>query len=132
MPVLLWLVALGQAMIAVLNLFLARLLHWEEAVGRMPQLVREVFHVHTWYISLTLAIFATLTWRFAPELRVLPLGHWLAGAIAIFWGLRVLIQLGYYSGEHWRGQPSRLAVHVILLFVYGGFTLVYAAAAAGF
>ncbi len=129
LPLLLCLAALGQAMIAVINLALVRLLHWEDDLARMPLLVREVFHVHKWFISLTLAIFAVLTWRFAADLPVLPLGRWLAAAIATFWGFRTVLQVAYYSPEHRRGQPARLLVHVILLLVYGGFTLVYAAAA---
>lgn len=131
LPWLLCLAAVGQGMIAIINLRLAQLLHWEDELARMPLLVRQVFHVHKYFISLTLAIFAVLTWRFAGELTVLPLGRWLAGAIAIFWGIRTVLQVGYYSPEHWRGQPSRLLVHVILLLVYGGFALVYGAAARG-
>ena len=131
LPLLLVLVALGQAMIAVINLFLVRLLHWDEALRQMPLLVREVFHVHKWFISATLAIFAVLTWRFAPELVSGELGRWLAGSIAAFWGLRTVLQIAYYSSEHWRGQPARFAVHLILLAVYGGFTAVYGLAASG-
>ena len=127
---LLW-VAVGQAMIATLNFFLPRIMHWEEPIARMPLLVRQVFIIHAWFISITLAIFATLTWRFPAELRAEPLGHWLAAAIAIFWGIRTVMQVAYYSREHWRGQPTRIAAHVVLLFVYVGFTAVYAAAASG-
>lgn len=127
---LLW-VAVGQAMIATLNFFLPRIMHWEEAVARMPLLVRQVFVIHAWFISITLAIFAVLTWRFPAELRTQPLGNWLAAAVAIFWGIRTVMQVAYYSPEHWRGQPTRIAAHGVLLFVYGGFTAVYSAAALG-
>jgi hypothetical protein len=131
LPILLALAALGQGMIAVLNLFLARLLHWEEALTQMPLLLREVFHVHKWFISATLAIFAVLTWRFAPELVSSELGRWLAGSIAAFWGFRTVLQVAYYSSTHWRGQPARFTAHLVLLAVYGGFTLVYGLAALG-
>ena len=131
LPPLLCLAAIGQALIAILNLYLVRLLHWEEPVARMPLLVREVFHVHAWFISITLTIFAVLTWRFAGDLSSLALGRWLAGGIALFWGLRAILQVTYYSSEHWRGHPGPTAVHITLLIVYGGFTLVYGMAAAG-
>jgi hypothetical protein len=127
---LLW-VAVGQAMIALLNFALPRIMHWERAIAAMPLLVRQVFEIHAWFISLTLAIFAVLTWRFPAELRTQPLGQWLAAGIAIFWGIRTVMQVAFYSAEHWRGQAARIAAHVILLFVYGGFTAVYAAAAFG-
>ena len=42
-----------QLAIALLNLFLARLLNWKEEMARMPLLLREVFQVHAWFISIT-------------------------------------------------------------------------------
>ena len=123
--------AVGQGLIALINLFLVRLLHWERDVERMPLLVRQVFHVHGWFISVILVTFATLTWRFADDFAIgcNPLAAWLAGCIAAFWGLRTVMQVAYYSREHWRGQPVRILIHVILLLVYGGFTATYALAA---
>ena len=62
----LWWAATGQAAVALLNLNLTRILGWKTEVSRMSPLVREVFQIHTWFISLTLMIFAILTWRFGP------------------------------------------------------------------
>lgn len=121
--------ALGQFAIALLNLNLVRIMNWKPDLDRMSVLVREVFHVHAWFISITLALFSVLTIRFASEIPVTEMGRWLAAGIAFFWGIRTVIQVAYYSGSHWRGQPARLAVHLVLLAVYGGFTLVYAIAA---
>ena len=64
----LYIAAAAQLAVAVLNLFLVRIMKWEESVARMPQLVREVFHVHAWFITITLAIFGVVTIRFAGEL----------------------------------------------------------------
>ena len=64
----LYIAAAAQLSVAVLNLFLVRIMKWEEEVARMPQLVREVFHVHAWFITITLAIFGVVTIRFAEEL----------------------------------------------------------------
>jgi hypothetical protein len=49
--------AAAQPGIARLNLFLVRLLGWKENLDRLPLLIREVFHVHAWFISVTLAAF---------------------------------------------------------------------------
>ncbi|SPE52601.1 conserved membrane hypothetical protein [Verrucomicrobia bacterium] len=116
-----------QLAIAVLNLFLVPLLKWKEDLARVPLLLREVFQVHAWFISVTLAIFGVLTWRFAADIagRVAPLDRWLAAGIGLFWGLRTVLQVGYYSSTHWRGKPGRTLVHVALLFLYGGLAAVY-------
>src|SRR4051794_33145822 len=71
--------AAAQIAVAVLNLFLVRLMKWEADLDHMPLLVREVFRVHAWFISVTLAIFGAVTWRFADEIAHggNPIGQWL-------------------------------------------------------
>ena len=119
--------AFGQLCIALLNLRLIRILGWKEELARVPLLMREVFHVHAWFISITLLIFAALTSRFAREIALgdQPVYRWLACCIGGFWAIRALIQVTYYSSSHWRGIGSRTAAHFILLIVYSGFAAVY-------
>src|SRR6516225_1686794 len=117
--------------VAILNLFLVRLMKWREELSRVPLLLREVFQVHAWFISVTLAIFAVLTWRFAPELASASssLSQWLAAGIGVFWAIRTVLQVSYYSSSHWRGNPNRFIIHIILLLLYGGMALLYLGAA---
>jgi hypothetical protein len=122
-----------QLAIAMLNLFLIPLLKWKEELSRVPMLLREVFQVHLWFISITLTIFGVITCRFANELAMgnNPLGHWLAAAIGFFWMIRTILQVTYYSSSHWRGQFGRTVVHVACLLIYGGFASVYLSTALG-
>jgi len=131
---LLLLAATLQLGIAILNLFLVPLLKWQTEIARMPLLVREVFHVHAWFISVTLAIFATLTFRFSSEMElgVNPIAAWLAGAVGIFWAIRAILQVVWYSSSHWRGQLNRTLIHIALLVIYGGFAVIYLIAARRF
>jgi len=123
--------AIGQFLIAVLDLALIPIMRWQEDIARIPLLIRQVFHVHCWFIAVTLVIFAALTYRFAAEMTsgVEPVYRWIAASIGSFWAIRVGLQLGYYSSSHWRGIPSRTAVHVILLIIYPMFAIVYLTAA---
>jgi hypothetical protein len=116
-----------QLGVAILNLFLVPLLKWKEELARAPLLLREVFQVHAWFISVTLAIFGALTWRFAAEitLHTNPIGQWLAAGIGAFWVIRTILQVAYYSSGHWRGQLGRTVIHITLLFLYGGMAAVY-------
>ena len=124
---LLYLAATLQLGIAVLNLFLVQLLKWEEDLKRVPLLMREVFHVHAWFISITLAIFGVMTLRFAPEIAggTNPVCRWLAAGIGTFWAVRTVLQVSYYSSSHWRGKFGRTVIHVLLLIIYGGFAALY-------
>jgi hypothetical protein len=125
--------AVVQLGVAVLNLFLIRIMNWGPDLARAPLLIREVFRIHVHFISITLAIFGVLTWRFAHELATAtsPLGVWLALGIAIFWGARSIMQWLHYSAEHWRGDATRTAIHWALFLGYGAISVTYAVAAAG-
>jgi hypothetical protein len=122
-----------QVGVALLNLFLVPLLKWKEELARAPLLLREVFQVHAWFISVTLVIFGTLTWRFAGEIasHTNAIGGWLAAGIGIFWAIRTVLQVAYYSSSHWRGQFGRTVIHIVLLFIYGGMAAIYLWAAFG-
>ena len=124
--------AAAQLIVSVVNLWLVRLLGWRVQLERLPLLMREVFRVHTWFISVTLTIFAVMTWRFASEMATGANAAcvWLAALVAVFWGFRTVLQMAYYSASHWRGKLGRTAIHVTLLVVYGGMALVYGLAAA--
>jgi hypothetical protein len=128
---LLYIAAAAQLGIAILNLFIVRLLDWRPELDRMPLLLRQVFTVHAWFISLTLAIFAVITLRFAPEMAAgsAEVFRWFGACVGLFWGFRAILQVGYYSSSHWRGQPARLRAHVTLLILYGGFAAAYLCAA---
>jgi hypothetical protein len=120
-----------QIGIAILNLFLVRLLGWRADLQRVPLLLKEVFQVHAWFISVTLLIFGTITWRFAGVLAANsdPIGRWLAAGVGGFWALRAVLQVVYYSSSHWRRNPHRTMAHILLLAIYGGFATTYFAAA---
>ncbi len=118
--------AVGQLIIAVINLRLIKLLGWEDDLANMSLLVREVFHVHKWFISIIMVIFAVLTLRFPGDLAGgSELGRWLAGAIGAFWGIRTWMQWGFYSACHRHESRGKLAVHWTLTICYGGAALAY-------
>ena len=127
----LYVVAIAQLAVAIVNLFLVRLLGWRADLERMPLLIREVFVVHAWFISATLAIFGAVTMRFAPEFAAASheVFRWLATGIGAFWALRTVLQITYYSSTHWKGRTDRTIIHIVLLLTYGGLAATYLIAA---
>ena len=124
------LAALAQFGITLLNFSLVPLLGWKADLARLPLLVGEVFQVHLLFISITVALFALLTWRFAHQMAIStdPLAAWLATGIGLFWATRSVMQWTHYSAEHWRGNATRTALHWLLFFGYGALGAVYLAA----
>ncbi len=123
--------AIAQFGIALLNFSLVRIMKWKPDLDRLPLLIREVFQVHLIFISVTVATFAVLTWRFAREMATgtSPIAVWLAAAIGIFWGIRAVMQWTFYSRSHWQGDAARTLMHWLLFLGYGALALVYLGAA---
>jgi hypothetical protein len=123
--------ALAQFAVAILNLFLIRIMKWKPDLERAPLLIREVFRIHVVFISITLSTFGTLTWRFAYEIARAssPLAIWLAVAIGLFWLIRSALQWLHYSASHWHGNSLRTLIHWTLFLGYGAMAFVYFAAA---
>jgi hypothetical protein len=123
--------AIAQFAVAILNLFLIRIMKWKPDLERAPLLVREVFYIHVIFISITLSIFGLLTWRFVHEIAgaANPLAIWLATAIGMFWIVRSVTQWLHYSSSHWRGKTARTLIHWTLFLGYGAMAVVYLAAA---
>ena len=123
--------ALAQLAVALLNLFLIRIMKWKPDLDRAPLLIREVFRIHVVFISITLSIFAVLSWRFADEIASAtnPLATWLAVAIGLFWLVRSAMQWTHYSASHWRGNTGHTLIHWTLFLCYGAMAVVYLAAA---
>ena len=131
LELLLRLAALAQLGVVLLNLFLVRLMNWRPDLDAMSLLIREVFQIHIYFISITLAIFGVLTWRFAGDIATAahPLCVWLAIGIGIFWAIRSVMQWSHYSTVHWRGDRVRTLIHWMFFLGYGGFAAVYFTAA---
>ncbi len=123
--------AVGQLALVPLNFALPRLLNWKPELGRLSLLVREIFEIHALFITLTVGIWSVLSWRFAERWVTAPdeLSRWLCGALALFWGLRGVMQWTHYSAAHWRGRAGRTVAHWMLFLVYGLWAAIYACAA---
>ena len=126
---LLWAAGALQLVIIAANFVLPKKLQCRENLARVSPMIREVFIIHWVYIVLVLGIFTSLSFWFAPELAgASRLGRYLSAVIAVFWLLRVPIQLFFYDPDI-RKQNRVGDVVFLLAFSYLGF--VFAVAALG-
>ena len=121
-----WIQVAGAVQLAIglANLPLASRLQYRKNLAGASEIVRQVFYVHAAYIVLVVLGFAALSLLFPTELvSGRPLGRFLSTFLAIFWLLRVPIQLFYYPVEIRR--QNRLAdviftvAFVFLALVFG-------------
>jgi hypothetical protein len=126
-----WLWAAGtvQLVIIAANVVLPKKLSCRDNLSRVSPMIRAVFVVHWVYILLILGIFTSLSFWFAPELAgASRLGRYLSAVIAVFWLLRVPIQLFFYDREI-RKQNRFGDIIFLLAFSYLG--VVFSIAALG-
>jgi hypothetical protein len=96
----LWAAGVVQLIIIAGNFVLPKKLSCRDNLARVSPMIRGVFIVHWVYIVLVLGIFTSLSFWFAPELAgASRLGRFLSAVIAVFWLLRVPIQLFFYDPE---------------------------------
>ena len=102
-----WAAGVVQLCIAIANLFAPRKLQYRENLAKVSTIVGQIFRVYSVYITLMVVLLAVLSFFFAPELAGgSKLGRFLCAFIAVFWTLRVFIQLFYYDPEVKRRNPG--------------------------
>jgi hypothetical protein len=129
LPLSAWIQVAGAVQLAIglANLPLASRLQYRKNLAGASAIVREVFYVHAAYIVLVVLGFAALALFFPDELvSGRPLGRFLSAFLAIFWLLRVPIQLFYYPIEIRR--QNRLA-DVIFTVAFAFLAVVFGLAA---
>lgn len=125
----LWAGGVLQLVIIAANFVLPKKLQCRENLSRVSPMIRRVFVVHWIYIVLVLGIFTSLSFWLTPELAgASRLGRYLSAAIALFWLLRVPIQLFFYDPEIRR--QNRLG-DVIFLLAFSYLGVVFGIAALG-
>ena len=129
LPLLAWIQIAGAVQLAIglANLPLASRLQYRKNLAGASEIVRQVFYVHAAYIVLVVLGFAALSLLFPDELvSGRPLGRFLSTFLAVFWLLRVPIQLFYYPSEIRR--QNRLA-DVIFTVAFAFLAVVFGLAA---
>ena len=95
-----WVAGGFQLAIAAANLEVARKLDYRSNLARLTPMVSQIFLVHAVYIVLVILWFGALCLLFAARLvSGDPLGRFLTGGLAAFWGLRAIIQLTVYDRQ---------------------------------
>jgi hypothetical protein len=115
--------------LVVVGVFLPAKLRFRENLEKVSPIIRQLFLVHSVYISTLLLVLGLLCFFFAPELAGgSRLGTFLSGYMAIFWAIRVLIQLFYYDPVLKREHP---VANVAFLAAFAYLSGVFAAAVLG-
>ena len=106
--------------LALLHVVFPRYFKWNEELKGVSLVTRQILHVHTFFIALTVFLMGLLCVTSARALTTTPLGRRIALGLFIFWFCRLILQFFGYSSKLWKGKPFETFVHIMfsLLWIY--------------
>jgi hypothetical protein len=111
--------------LSLLHAVFPRRFNWKDELAGLSLLSRQIMYVHTLFIALIVMLMGLLCLLSAGDLVNTALGRRVALGLAIFWGVRLLIQFFGYSSELWRGKGLETAIHVLFSIMWIYFTVVF-------
>lgn len=132
LPVLLRLAGAGLILLALLHIPIGRHLRWREDTARLTPVNAAVFHVHTFFICLVLAMMG-LPALLDPQVFIEKsrAGAWMAWSFAAFWSVRLYFQWFVYEPGFWRGKRRETLVHWVFSCIWLSLALLFGACALG-
>ena len=120
---------LAQASILVASVQVPSALRWREELRPLPRLHRQMHWVYSGYVVLSIVAFAAISLVNARELAAGgALARGVCAYIAVFWGVRVVLQGVFDVTEHLTAWWLK-AGYALLTVLFATFTLLYAWAA---
>jgi hypothetical protein len=121
----------GQLSILIASAMVPYRLQWRTALSSLPPLHRQMYWVYGGYVVMSIIAFALLSIANARELAGgSGLARGVCGYVAIFWGVRVLLQGVFDVKEHLTAWWLHAGYHSLTL-LFATLTIVYAWAAIG-
>jgi hypothetical protein len=117
------------ACLAFMNLFVPRYFRWREDMAGLSLVNRQIFQVHGFFIIVILVLFSALLLTCSDALvDGTRLSRAVLVGLTVFWGLRLLMQWGFYSWDLWRGNRFNTAMHFLFSAAWLYMTTTFASA----
>lgn len=117
----------GLLLLGALHGFFPRMFAWKDDLRGVSLLNRQIFGVHTMFIGVTVMFFGILSFLTAGMLH--DGGVLLAvlfGGFALFWLLRLYVQLFVFDRSLWRGRGRHTALHGLFVLLWSYLVFLYA------
>lgn len=98
--------ALGNLAFMVFHLSFWRLFGWRQELAKLHWTNRAIMQVLNLRLTYVFGLFAFLQLAFPNEILTTSLGRTLQGGIALFWAMRAVEQIVFFSLRH----PASLAI----------------------
>jgi hypothetical protein len=115
--------------VAALGVAVHRHFGWGDEIQRLTLLTRQVFLIHSAFVTLVLAMLGAMLLTVAPALlEPGPLPRAVLIGLIVMWTARLLAQWFFYDPSLWRGDRFRTFMHVLFSVLYAYFVATFALA----
>jgi hypothetical protein len=111
--------------LALLHVVFPHYFRWKEETASLSLLTRQILYVHTFFIAMTVFLMGLLCLTCAADLMHTPLGQPICLGLAVFWGMRLVIQFFGYSSKLWRGKAFETFTHIAFTLFWGWLTALF-------
>jgi hypothetical protein len=111
--------------LALLHGIFPRYFKWKEELSGVSLVTRQILHVHTFFIALTVLLMGLLCLLGANDLVHTGLGRRIALGLFVFWFIRLLIQFIGYSSELWKGKRLETFAHIAFSVLWSYLSVVF-------
>ena len=119
----------AQLCVLIASALVPSRLGWRRELAKLSRLHRQMYWVYAAYVVLSIVAFGLISLFNAREMASgSGLARWLCGYIAVFWGVRLVLQGILDVKEHLTARWLRLGYHA-LTGLFAAFTAIYGCAA---
>jgi hypothetical protein len=111
--------------LALLHAVFPRYFKWREELQGVSLVTRQILHIHTFFIALTVFLTGLLCVTSARELATTPFGRRIALGLFAFWFCRLIIQFFGYSSRLWKGKALETSVHIVFALLWAYLSAVF-------
>ena len=131
-PTLIVLAGIGQLLLSVASLAIPRVLNWRQELTAVSPLTRSLFWTYAAYTLGIHVCFAAISILAPRELaRGGILAAAITGFIAVYWGVRLLLQFTWYDRTVVGTRVLFRLAEIGLVALFAALTLIYSAATLG-
>lgn len=99
-------------LLALIHVIFPKYFNWKDELKDLSLMNKQMMMVHTFFIALTVFLMGSVLVLESKELIETNLGRKIILGFAVFWSIRLFIQLFVYSPELWRGKKFETVIHV--------------------
>ncbi len=99
-------------LLAFIHIIFPKYFNWKEELKHLSLMNRQMMFVHTFFIALTVFLMGLSLVLESDDLINTKLGRKIIFGFAIFWSIRLFMQLFVYSPKLWKGKRFETIVHI--------------------